>query len=192
MKTMLGKKIIIVSGLPRSGTSMMMAMLEAAGIPTLTDNLRKADQDNPKGYWELQKVKQIQKDQSWLPQAQGKAVKMISALLEFLPPNYHYQVVFMEREMKEILLSQQKMITRRKEQNSISDKKMKDLFENHLKEIKTWLKKQSNFEVLYLSYNQTLKNPDKTIQALKRFLKKDLNLAKMSKVVDPKLHRNQK
>ena len=171
---------------------MMMAMLEAAGIPTLTDNLRKADQDNPKGYWELQKVKQIQKDQSWLPQAQGKAVKMISALLEFLPPNYHYQVVFMEREMKEILLSQQKMITRRKEQNSISDKKMKDLFENHLKEIKTWLKKQSNFEVLYLSYNQTLKNPDKTIQALKRFLKKDLNLAKMSKVVDPKLHRNQK
>ena len=94
--------VTLVSGLPRSGTSMMMKMLEAGGMPVLADHVRSADEDNPEGYYELELVKKIEHDQSWLPQAQGKVVKMISALLKHLPPTYHYKVVFMRRKLDEV------------------------------------------------------------------------------------------
>ena len=89
--------VTIVSGLPRSGTSMMMKMLEAGGIELLIDRVRVADADNPKGYYEFERVKQIETDQAWLPEAQGKAVKMISALLRHLPADCRYRIIFMER-----------------------------------------------------------------------------------------------
>ncbi|HSJ55892.1 MAG TPA: sulfotransferase family protein, partial [Anaerolineae bacterium] len=93
--------IVIVSGLPRSGTSMMMKMLEAGGVRVLTDYERTADEDNPKGYYEFERVKQIEHDREWLPEACGKAVKMVSALLKHLPADYYYKVIFMRREMEE-------------------------------------------------------------------------------------------
>ncbi|HFD38992.1 MAG TPA: sulfotransferase family protein, partial [Anaerolineae bacterium] len=99
----MSRPITIVSGLPRSGTSMMMKMLEAGGLPVLTDQIRAADEDNPKGYYEFERVKQIEHDQEWLPDAQGKAVKMIAALLKHLPPDYEYKIVFMQRDMQEVL-----------------------------------------------------------------------------------------
>ena len=107
--------ITIVSGLPRSGTSMMMKMLEAGGMPVLTDSWRSADEDNPKGYYEFERVKQIKTDQAWLPQAQGKVVKMISELLQYLPPIYCYRVIFMRRKLEETLASQRQMLQRRGE-----------------------------------------------------------------------------
>jgi len=105
--------ILIVSGLPRSGTSMMMKMLEAGGMAVLTDNIRTADQDNPRGYYEFERVKQIEHDTAWLPEAQGKAVKMIAGLLKHLPADYVYKIIFMQRDMDEVLASQRQMLVRR-------------------------------------------------------------------------------
>src|SRR5512138_3362092 len=114
--------VIIVSGLPRSGTSMMMKMLAEGGLPVLTDSIRTADEDNPNGYFELEVVKKLAEGQrAWLSDAGGKLVKVISALLEFLPPEYHYRVLFMERQIAEILASQQKMLARRNATSKISD-----------------------------------------------------------------------
>src|SRR5438445_13894335 len=105
-------EIIIVSGLPRSGTSVMMQMLENGGVEVLTDNLRTADTDNPRGYYELEPVKRIKRDASWLPQTRGKAFKMVSQLLYDLPPGESYRIIFMERDLDEVLASQEKMLRR--------------------------------------------------------------------------------
>ena len=134
--------ITIVSGLPRSGTSMMMKMIQAGGIDPMTDNIRRADEDNPKGYFELEKVKELDKteDKAWLADAQGKVVKIISQLLKDLPPNFTYKVVFMRRKMKEILASQKQMLVRRGEPtDSISDEELANLFNLHVSQVESWL-----------------------------------------------------
>ena len=105
-------EIIVVSGLPRSGTSLMMQMLDQAGIEVVTDNIRQADRDNPRGYYEFERVKKMKEDASWLPQLRGKAVKMISQLLYDLPESKQYRILFMERDFDEMLLSQEKMLAR--------------------------------------------------------------------------------
>ena len=128
--------ITIVSGLPRSGTSMMMKILEAGGLEVLTDNLRTADEDNPKGYYEFERVKKLKEDQAWLDDAKGKVVKIISAILKDLPPDYNYKIVFMYRKIEEILASQKKMLIRRGEPtDKTSDEKMTEVFESHLKQV---------------------------------------------------------
>ena len=117
--------IIVVSGLPRSGTSMMMKMLAEGGLEPVTDALRRADEDNPNGYFEFEPVKQLADGQdAWLDGAGGKLVKVISALLEHLPARHQYKVVFMEREIKEILASQQKMLQRRNEASGTTDEEL--------------------------------------------------------------------
>jgi hypothetical protein len=187
---MKSKTITIVSGLPRSGTSMMMKMLAAGGMVVLTDDLRKADKDNPKGYYEFEKVKQIRKDKTWLKEAQDRVVKMVSEFLRHLPRNYDYRIIFMERSMEEILASQRHMHKRRgKPANKAADKKMAALFKKHLKEIKLWLKNQPHIEVIYISYNQVLKDPQSQIKKINQFLDGALDIRAMLKVVDPKLYR---
>ena len=110
-----GKPVIVISGLPRSGTSMMMQMLYAAGLPVITDQLRTADEDNPKGYFEIERIKGLyqENDKSWLVDYKGKAVKIISFLLLHLPAKINYKVIFMERDLDEILASQKKMLQNR-------------------------------------------------------------------------------
>lgn len=188
----LANTVVVVSGLPRSGTSMMMKMLEAGGLPILTDGLRAADSDNPKGYYEFERVKQLPKgDTAWLPDAQGKAVKVIAALLEHLPPGYHYKVIFMQRRMAEILASQRKMLVRRGEDpNKISDEELARLFNKHLRKVETWLAAQPNFAVLNVDYNQTLVDPWPQVAEVNRFLGGCLDEEKMVQVVDPTLYRN--
>ena len=182
--------ITIVSGLPRSGTSLMMSMLEAGGMKALTDGIRKADEDNPRGYYEFERVKQIEKDKAWLKDAKGKVVKMVSALLEHLPPNYYYKVIFMRRKMKEILASQRQMLIRKgKPTDEVSDEKMAILFNEHLRKIKKWLGNQPNFDVLYISYNDILKDPVSNVQKINTFLNNSLDTEKMISVVDKKLYR---
>src|SRR5438105_1498707 len=105
-------EIIIVSGLPRSGTSLMMQMLASGGVEVVTDNLRSADTDNPRGYYEFEQVKKVKQDQSWLPSCRGKAFKMVALLLLELPPTEKYRVVFMDRDLEEVLTSQEKMLER--------------------------------------------------------------------------------
>ncbi len=188
----LADEIILVSGLPRSGTSLMMKMLEAGGIPPLIDQIRQADRDNPKGYYEYERVKQLDDgDVAWLPGARGKAVKVISALLRHLPQDYTYRVIFMEREMAEILASQRKMLERRQEEpDRVDDAEMAALFTQHLTEIRQWLHTQPNFSVLFLNYNDLLRNPLPLLDRLNHFLGGTLDVEQMAQVIDPDLYRN--
>ena len=186
--------IVIVSGLPRSGTSMMMKMLEAGGIPPLTDEIREADPDNPRGYYEYERVKQLDKgDTEWIGQAKGRAVKVISALLQHLPDNYHYRVIFLERHMPEILASQRKMLLRRGEDpEETDDEEMTALFQRHLQQVKRRLASQENVDVLYIQYSETLADPTTAAAKINRFLQADLDVEQMSTVVDPALYRNRR
>jgi len=133
--------ITVVSGLPRSGTSMMMSALKKGGMPVLVDNIRKADQNNPKGYLEFERVKKLPKgDYDWLAIAQGKAVKIISALLTYLPECYQYKVIFLERDMDEILSSQQRMLerTNKIDEDNKSDEMLRQSYQEHIKKINLW------------------------------------------------------
>ena len=187
-----GEPIVVVSGLPRSGTSMMMKMLEAGGIPPVTDELRTADDDNPKGYYEFERVKQMDKgDTAWVADAQGKVVKVISALLKHLPSSHNYQVIFLRRHMSEILASQRKMLIRRGEDpDKMDDAQMAMLFERHVQGVEQWLAKQSNIEVLYLHYSDVMADPLTAVNTLSRFLGRDMDVRAMAEVVDPNLYRN--
>ncbi len=184
--------IVIVSGLPRSGTSMMMKMLEAGGIPLLTDHQRSPDEDNPKGYFEFERVKNLPKgDVDWLPQARGKAVKVISALLEHLPPQYTYRVLFMRRDLREILASQRKMLLRRGEDpDKVDEEELYRLFSKHLQYIRRWLAQQPNFRVLEVPYNRILETPEPYVHQINVFLGGGLDEDAMIKVIDPHLYRN--
>jgi len=181
--------VTIVSGLPRSGTSMMMKMLEAGGMPILTDNVRAADEDNPKGYYELERVKKIEHDTTWLPEARGKVVKLISALLRHLPPTYHYKVIFMRREMAEVLASQRQMLVRRGKPADTDDVKMAEVFERHLRDVDGWLRQQPNMEVLYVSYNEMIAHPSEHAQRVAAFLDHAVQPEAMVRAVDQSLHR---
>ncbi|MCB9422236.1 MAG: sulfotransferase [Ardenticatenaceae bacterium] len=184
--------IIVVSGLPRSGTSMMMKMLEAGGVPPLTDKIREADKDNPKGYYEFERVKQLDKgDTVWLADTKGKVVKIISALLKHLPADYQYRIIFMRRNMSEILASQRKMLVRRGENaDDMDDAKMAALFEKHLQGTIHWIDSQSNVSVLYVHYSDMLADPVPQIKRVNAFLGSRLNETAMAEVVDPALYRN--
>jgi ubiquinone/menaquinone biosynthesis C-methylase UbiE len=185
--------ITIVSGLPRSGTSMMMAMLEAGGMQLLVDNIRTADEDNPRGYYEFERVKRIQHDQSWLGDARGKVVKIIPELLKHLPQDYTYKVIFMRRRMEEILASQRRMLIRRGEPtDKVSDERMTELYRKHLRRVEDWIDEQPNVEVLYVSYNKILENPVEHARWINQFLGNTLNVENMVGVVDPTLYRQRR
>ena len=182
--------ITIVSGLPRSGTSMMMKILEAGGLEIFTDNLRVPDEDNPKGYYELEQVKALKDgDDAWIKDAPGKVVKVISSLLEYLPSSYKYKIVFMRREIVEILASQKQMLIRRGENSEGDDQKMAELFQEHLKRVRVWLANQSNMEILYVDYNALMADPSPAINAVAEFLGLNENLDAMLAVPDKKLYR---
>lgn len=190
MTNMNNEVITIVSGLPRSGTSMMMKMLEAGGMPVLTDHIRAADADNPNGYYEFERVKQIARDQSWLPQARGKAVKIISELLKHLPADYEYEVIFMQRRIEETLASQRQMLIRRGETaNRVGDERLAALFRRHLVWLDSRLKKQANTELVYVDYGAVIANPAAQAKRINHFLHNRLDIEAMAGVVDPALYR---
>ena len=191
MDTQAPRVITVVSGLPRSGTSLMMNMLEAGGISPLVDNARAADEDNPRGYYEFERVKKLKQDQAWLPSARGKAVKVISALLAQLPAGESYRVIFMQRNMAEILASQRRMLERRGEPaDKISDAEMAALFERHLKQVTGWLAAQPNMTVMYVDYRRLIASPQELVSAVNAFLGGWLDESKMAAAVDSTLYRN--
>jgi len=179
--------VVVVSGLPRSGTSMMMQILEAGGLEILADFKREADQDNPKGYYELEAVKKLDRDNSCLQNAAGRAVKVISHFLKHLPENNNYKIIFMDRSMKEIIRSQQKMLGENKE---AYPKVIAEAFRKEVKKIKKWIDKKENIDIISIHYSDVVKHPKKEIKKIKKFLDIDLNLDKMTSVVDPELYRN--
>jgi hypothetical protein len=182
--------ITLVSGLPRSGTSMMMKMLQAGGLPLLTDEIRAADEDNPKGYFEFEQVKKLKEDQAWLEDARGKVVKVISQLLFDLPPTYHYKVIFMRRRIEEVLSSQREMLKRRGTFDAdVKDDMLRTTFLQHLDRVGEWLRQQSHIDVLYLSYNRMLESADEHVDRVNAFLGGELDTEAMRGVVDRNLYR---
>jgi len=183
--------ITVVSGLPRSGTSMMMKILDAGGVPIVTDEIRVADEDNPVGYFELERVKKLKDgDTNWLKDAQGKAVKVISSLLEYMPKEFHYKVIFMRRKLPEILSSQRQMLIRRDEDlNKVDDDKLAEMYQEHLKRTRVWLANQKNIEVIFVDYNELLENPESIIGGVHSFLGMDLDKRAMYGVPNQNLYR---
>ena len=182
--------ITVVSGLPRSGTSMMMRMLEKGGIPILTDSIRKADDDNPLGYYEFEPVKRLEKDTSWLPGAYNKAVKIIYIFLYHLPRNHRYKVLFMKRNLEEVITSQKAMLRRRQEGDRMSDQQLMDSFHVQLQRLELWLRRQENFTVRYFDHTDVVSDPAGTAAEVTRFLGLQLDVEAMIQSVVPSLHRN--
>ena len=184
-------EIIIVSGLPRSGTSLMMQMLDNGGVPVVTDHIRTADQDNPRGYYEYERVKRIKEDVSWLPETRGKAFKMVSQLLYELPASERYRIIFMERDLDEMLISQEKMLARLNKP-SAPRAAIERAFREHLRKVRAWLAGQANIEVLSVSYNDLVERPEEEAERVSAFLGGNADTESMSKTVDPSLYRNRK
>jgi hypothetical protein len=182
--------VVVVSGLPRSGTSMMMRMLEAGGLPTLTDGFRKPDPDNPYGYYEFEPGKNLEDDASWVPDARGKAVKIVSEDLYHLPADTRYKVIFMRRIIEEVVASQDEM--RRRSGVTVSPEESKRYIghcDRHLRHIEAWLSQQNNFGVLYVDYNMTLSDAATTSLRVKDFLGIDLDATRMQSIVTRSLYR---
>lgn len=187
-----GKPIVLVSGLPRSGTSMVMKMLEAGGMETIVDNIRTADEDNPKGYFEDERVKELAKldDKSWIRDARGKVIKVVSSLLQYLPKDNTYKVVFMRRNLHEVLASQAKMLDRRGEENTADDGDMLRMYESHLDKVTFQLRFRDWFDVLYLEFPEVVADPESAAKQINDFVGGHLDVEKMALQVDPNLYRN--
>jgi len=187
-----GAPVTVVSGLPRSGTSMAMKMLDAAGIEIVTDDLRIADEDNPKGYFEDERVKDLanQADKSYLRKSRGRAIKVISFLLKELPADNFYRVVFLRRDLDEVFASKQKMLDRLGEANETDDQRMRELWKDHLWRTRYFLQHQPNFDFVEVHYTEALKNPEGVARTISSFLGGGHDVSRMTQVVDPKLYRN--
>jgi len=187
--------ITIVSGLPRSGTSLMMQMLEAGGLPVLSDGERKPDTDNPKGYLEWERIKQLPKDPSVIAESEGKVVKVISQLVLYLPMGHEYRIVFMQRPLPEVLKSQDEMLRRRGNADSVAASSaqnyaFEEAFQRHLLEMNKWVAANENMRMLRVHYHRVLREPKPVAEEVAAFLQAPLNIAAMVQQVDGSLYRN--
>ena len=187
-----GEPVVVVSGLPRSGTSMLMAMLEAGGLPLLTDAKRHADPDNPRGYFEMVCVKSLgeQQDKAWVRNARGKGLKVISYLLKELPDDNAYRVLFARRDLAEVIRSQNVMLERQQQPNPVDDAKALDLFRKHLVNVQLLMRSRRNFRLLEVAHRDALADPRRTAVAINAFLGGRLDVERMAAVVDRELYRN--
>ena len=189
-----GRPVVIVSGLPRSGTSMAMKMLEAGGMGLVVDNIRTADEDNPKGYYEDERVKDLAEmdDKGWVRDARGKVIKVVSSLLNSLPANYDYRVVFMRRNLHEVLASQTKMLDRRDEDSHTDDQDLLAMYESHLEKVEFQLRFRPNFEALYVNYTDVVGEPAREARRIADFVGGGLDVDRMAGAVDGALYRNRR
>jgi hypothetical protein len=172
---------------------MMMQLLAAGGIPALTDNVRGADEDNPRGYYEFEAVKEVAYNQAWLDDAEGKVVKMVYRLLYDLPGSHRYRVVFMLRPLEEVIASQEEMLRRLgKPSGDISPEQMAAIYRRQLEDVRTWLGKQANFDVLYVRYHDVLGDTERVVHQLNAFLGNDLDTGAMLQVPDRSLYRQKR
>ena len=183
-------QIVVVTGLPRSGTSMMMKMLEAGGVPPLCDGQRQADSDNPNGYYEFEPVKRTKDNPNWLQQCCGKAVKMVYSLLYDLPVDRRYDVVFMRRDLDEILDSQRRMLQNMQLDSSIDDNRMARLFRGEIIRFRKWIAESNHINCLEIPYNDIAAGSDEPIHHINAHLGGSLNTSAMASIVDPSLYRN--
>lgn len=182
--------IIVVSGLPRAGTSLMMQMLAAGGIPVLTDGARPPDADNPRGYYEYEPATRIRADASWLANAGGKAVKLVYLLLYDLPRQYAYRVILMQRPLTEVIASQQAMLKRQNRAGTtLADARLEQTFASQLARLDAWLPQQAHISVLRVNHRDLVTNPQPVVQELDRFLGPGLDREAMRHAVDVTLYR---
>jgi hypothetical protein len=187
--------ITVVSGLPRSGTSMMMQMLERGGLEPLTDHEREPDEDNPEGYYELERVKALPEGETdWLDRARGRAVKIVSALLHHLPEDHTYRVLFMRRDIDEVLASQRKMLERQGRAEEAEDgEELRRQFLAHLEDVQAWADERSDLAMLTVDYNAIVDDPRAQLRRVDAFLDHaSLDVEAMADVVDPDLYRQRK
>ena len=183
--------ITIVSGLPRSGTSLMMQMLDAGGLPVLSDGVREPNLDNPKGYLEWEPVKQLKKDPSLMAEAEGKVVKVVSEFIMSLPSEHEYRIVFMQRPLPEVLKSQDEMLRRRGNADLVADNcAIEDFFHRHLIEVTQWLATQANIKVARVHYYRVLRELKVVDEEVAAFLQVPLDIDAMRGQVDGNLYRN--
>lgn len=182
--------IYIVSGLPRSGTSLAMQMLAAGGLPVLTDALRAADANNPRGYYEWEKIKQLVQDPGSIGEAEGKAVKVITSLLFALPTGHEYRVLFMTRSLEEVVASQAAMIANLDTRGAaLPAPAMIAALQAHRNQVRAWLGTRPDLPVMLLDYGALLDDPAARAADMVRFFELPLDLEAMAKQVDPALHR---
>jgi hypothetical protein len=188
-----GEPVIIVSGLPRSGTSMLMRMLAAGGIELLADGERAPDADNPHGYFELERVKRLEReaDRRWLRAARGRALKVVSPLLRFLPRDNRYRVLLMLRDLEEVIASQNRMLERRGQANPLDDARTRDLYAHHLDDVRRMLAARREIEVLELAHAEAIAEPERSARRVSAFLGRG-DAAAMVAAIDPGLHRNRR
>lgn len=189
--TNLDEITIVVSGLPRSGTSMMMQMLAAGGLPVFIDDKRQPDQDNPRGYYESELVKSLGQDVSWLSETKGKGVKVISHLLPRLlrEKEFSYRILFMQRNYDEVLASQKEMLARHKKKKAnLTDTLLKNTYHKQLQKIYDMLAVR-NVPTMYIDYKKCLEMPEETAESVSRFLGGSLDTMTMAAVVEHSLYR---
>ena len=180
----------IVTGLPRSGTSLTMAMLGAGGMKLITDNLRPPDADNPRGYFEDERVKRLDKDSDWLWEVGDAAIKIISFQLPRLPDGFQCNVLHLMRPLEEILASQEKMVRRNGLHDTTSNSDLLPLYERHRAQISAWMDAKSAIRHQILQYHDVINTPHRAARAIADFLSRDLDIDSMVSVVDPKLYRH--
>jgi hypothetical protein len=187
---MSARVITVVSGLPRSGTSLMMQMLVAGGLPALTDGVRAPDENNPRGYFEFEGVKRLRADASWLEEAEGRAVKIIHILLRELPSNgpFQYRILFMRRPLEEVIASQQAMLSRAGK-TSGDPLVLVKAYRNQIAQLEQWLRDQTCFQLLSLEYHRVLQDPLTVAQEIKTFLGMELDVVAMAAAVNRDLYR---
>jgi len=188
-----GKPIVVVSGLPRSGTSMAMKMLDAGGMPILTDGVRGPDESNPRGYYELETVKELhtQRETAWLDDARGRAVKIVSFLLTWLPETYDYQVIFMQRDLREVIASETTMLLKRGQDIQVSsEEQTRMVYTQHLDKVEKFLANRRCFTTLLVNYRDALERPEEAARKMREFVGRSLDIEQMARVADPALYRN--
>jgi hypothetical protein len=182
--------IVVVSGLPRSGTSMMMQMLAAGGEPILSDGRRAPDDDNPRGYLEYEPVKALASGARWIAAARGKALKVVSALLAHLPDDETYRIIFMKRPIDEVLASQRAMLARAGRTPAPDrDARLRELFLRHLEEVDTWLRSRPSITSVEIHYGEAVSAADRVAGRVNRFLGGHLDVERMAACVSSNLHR---
>lgn len=182
--------ITVVSGLPRSGTSLMMQLLVAAGREALTDGKRGADADNPLGYYEYEQVLDLAKDTAWIPQARGKVVKIVAQLLPYLPRTEHYHVIFMERNLGEVIASQRAMLERQGRRGAELDaQKLAETYITQLTRLQKQLAARPELRVLPVNYNQLLAEPVSVLPQLAEFLGAPFDAVRAAAAIRPDLRR---
>lgn len=182
--------VTIVAGLPRTGTSMMMQMLAAAGISPFTDEKRLPDDDNPRGYFEHEKATALHQDTTWIPEARGKVVKVVAHLLRFLPAGEHYRIIFMHRDLDEVIASQTVMLARLKRKGgALSADRLRAAYTSQLVQVQTFLRTRPDIAVLPVDYAAALSDPSATAARLHTFLGSPFDPLAAARAVAPNLRR---